>query len=111
MKKILEKDSLSKIFVSTFRGNHPFVVAGKNEFDKITKIIEGYRHSSQYASALMNRKENILVEVLDMENFAGMYTDNVIFMNKDELNNERDFFQSLIHEYIHYLQDLNKKFH
>ncbi|MCR5506738.1 MAG: hypothetical protein K6F04_02705 [bacterium] len=106
MKKVLEENS-NKFMVSTFRSNHPFIVVGKSDFDKITKIIEKYRHTSKYTEALMNRKEKVLLEVADgMEEFAGFYSDGLIFINREDFKNEKQFFQYLVHEYTHYLQDI-----
>lgn len=107
---IMNKNNENKMILDTFYTNHPFVVAGKSDFEAITGLIEKYAHSSKYAEALMysNSKEKVLLEVLDyMDNTIGCYVSDTIFFNRLDLKNDNKVtFQNLTHEYIHFLQDL-----
>lgn len=95
------------IVLDTFTSKHPFVVAGKGDFEKINNLVEKYRYSSKYSEKLMLMKPKVMVSILDdMDEFAGLYSSDMIFINRYDLkNNEKNSFLCLIHEYIHHLQD------
>ena len=104
--KILNKDN-DNFISKTFYSNHPFVIAKKDDFDKISAIIEKYRHISKYSDSLMNMKEKILVCVRNDMEFLGLYMGRVVWTNRELLmSDEKSFFKNLCHEYIHYRQDL-----
>ncbi|MBR4315462.1 MAG: hypothetical protein IKP65_00625 [Alphaproteobacteria bacterium] len=111
MNKISSEKS-NKILNGTFRGNHPFIIAGKDNFDKINSVIEECRKLSPYANALMNCEYKTLLNVIDMDElFDGAYNKDNIFINSLCLKKERtkDLFRHLVHEYTHFLQDINIK--
>ncbi len=90
--------------------DNPFIVAKKEDLIVVNDIVESERKKSVYADGLMKSSERVLVDIIDGldDDIYGYFAMGIIFINRNKLNeNKGRFFKSLVHEYTHFLQDVN----
>ena len=88
----------------------PFIVAKKEDLITISDIVEKERKKSVYADALMQSRERVLVDIVDGldDDISGYFAMGIIFVNRNRLNDDKSkLFKNLVHEYTHFLQDVN----